>query len=144
VVGSPKGKASTVVSVIPVAEGEQPWTEEELAEVRSQLQDDVTAFEHKYASAQAELTRLLNEGADVSGRDPADIGSSNFERDQEMSLAANAREMFEQSELALKLFDEGTYGTCESCGRPIGKTRLQAFPRATMCVACKQRLERRT
>jgi DnaK suppressor protein len=39
--------------------------------------------------------------------------------------------------------DAGTYGVCESCGQPIGKARLLAFPRATLCVACKQRQERR-
>ena len=48
-----------------------------------------------------------------------------------------------QTERALARIDEGTYGTCESCGEPIGKARLQAFPRAVLCVACKQREERR-
>ncbi|MBI4900753.1 MAG: TraR/DksA C4-type zinc finger protein, partial [Actinobacteria bacterium] len=86
---------------------------------------------------------LLRDGGDGAGRDPADVGSSNFERDQEMSLAQNAREMLEQSQLALRLFDERQYGTCEMCGTPIGKARLQVFPRATMCVRCKQREERR-
>ena len=71
------------------------------------------------------------------------VGSSNFERDQEMSLAQNAREMLEQAQLALRLFESGEYGTCESCGQPIGKDRLQVFPRATLCVPCKQREERR-
>ena len=141
--GMPKEKVNTTTVSIPVADGEEPWTEEELAEIREQLHDDVASFEQKYLTAQAGLTELLTEGTDMAGRDPADVGSSNFERDQEMSLVANAREMFEQSELALKLFDEGSYGICESCGKPIGKARLQAFPRATMCVACKQRLERR-
>ena len=141
----PKDEAQTSTQmVIPVAEGEEPWTPEELAEVRTQLRDDATAFEQKYLVAQAGLTQLLTEGSDVAGRDPADVGSSNFERDQEMSLVANAREMFEQSELALRLFDDGTYGICEACGKPIGKSRLQVFPRATMCVSCKQRLERRS
>lgn len=60
-----------------------------------------------------------------------------------MSLAANAREMLDQIDLALHLIDTGQYGRCESCGQPIGKGRLQVFPRATMCVACKQREERR-
>ncbi len=128
---------------IPVAAGEEPWTPEELAEVRAQLSDDVADSKRKYEAAQTGLAQLLTEGADTTGRDPADVGSSNFERDQEMSLAANARQVYEQSELALKLFDEGRYGICEVCGQPIGKARLQAFPRATMCVACKQRLERR-
>lgn len=59
------------------------------------------------------------------------------------SLAANVREMAEQQRLALSLFDQGEYGLCEVCGKPIGKGRLQVFPRATLCVACKQREERR-
>jgi DnaK suppressor protein len=131
-------------SNIPVGPSEDPWTAEELAEVRQQLSDDVASFQRKYQQAQQELNELLTEGSEVTGRDPADVGSSNFERDQEMSLAANARQLFEQSELALKLFDQGDYGTCEVCGQPIGKARLQAFPRATMCVSCKQRRERRS
>jgi DnaK suppressor protein len=49
----------------------------------------------------------------------------------------------EQTEHALARIEAGTYGVCESCGKPIGKARLQAFPRATLCVACKQRQERR-
>jgi len=44
---------------------------------------------------------------------------------------------------ALEALRAGTYGTCENCGGPIGKARLQAFPRATFCVTCKQRQERR-
>ena len=48
-----------------------------------------------------------------------------------------------QNERALARIEAGTYGVCESCGEPIGKARLQAFPRATLCVACKQREERR-
>ena len=39
--------------------------------------------------------------------------------------------------------DAGTYGVCGSCGQPIGKARLMAFPRAVLCVRCKQREERR-
>ncbi len=128
---------------IPVAEGEEPWTPEELADVRVELVDEVARMERAIVIAEAELEELLRDGGDGAGRDPADVGSSNFERDQEMSLAQNAREMLEQSQLALRLFDEGHYGVCEMCGTPIGKARLQVFPRATMCVRCKQREERR-
>ncbi len=53
------------------------------------------------------------------------------------------QELLLQNEHALARIDEGTYGTCESCGEAIGKARLQAFPRATLCVTCKQREERR-
>ena len=116
------------VKSLPVRPGENPWTKAELNEVRKVLEEDVG---------------LLRDGSEGAGRDPADVGSANFERDAEMSLANNAREMLDQSRLALRHIELGTYGSCDNCGQPIGKGRLQAFPRATLCVACKQREERR-
>lgn len=131
------------LSSFPVAEGEDPWTADEIAEVRDELWDEHGRMTRALDVAQAGLQDLLQDASDGAGRDPADVGSTNFERDQEMSLAANAREMLDQIDLALHLIDTGQYGRCESCGQPIGKGRLQVFPRATMCVACKQREERR-
>lgn len=136
-------KSTAAQSTLPVAPGEDPWTQEEIDEARAELVADIARISKAIEEAEAELAGLMWQGSDGAGRDPADVGSTNFERDQEMSLTQNAREMLEQSQLALKLFDTGHYGLCESCGKPIGKGRLQAFPRATMCVACKQREERR-
>ncbi len=130
-------------ATIPVADGEDPWTAEELAEVRQDLTGEVARLERAISVAEAGLKDLFSDGSEGAGRDPADVGSSNFERDQEMSLTQNAKEMLEQAQLALRLFDSGEYGTCESCGQPIGKDRLQVFPRATLCMPCKQREERR-
>ncbi|MGA4507132.1 TraR/DksA family transcriptional regulator [Propionibacteriaceae bacterium G1746] len=130
-------------ALLPVREGEDPWTAEEVAELRAELVSEVERMTNAIAVVEAELAELLADGSDGAGRDPADVGSSNFERDQEMSLASNTREMLDQNIHALKMLDAGKYGLCESCGRPIGKARLQAFPRATMCVQCKQRSERR-
>ena len=48
-----------------------------------------------------------------------------------------------QTERAITRIDTKTYGRCEECGNPIGKARLQVFPRATLCMACKQKEERR-
>jgi DnaK suppressor protein len=140
-----RAKASTGSSevALPVLEGEEPWSAEEIAEVRAELEAEADRIRASLAAAEAELADLMSEGSDGAGRDPADVGSSNFERDQEMSLNANARDMLEQTTVALRRLDEGTYGYCEVCGKPIGKARLEVFPRATMCVACKQREERR-
>lgn len=138
-----KKAAAEGAAVLPVLEGEQPWTAEEIAEQRAELHDELMRLERRIETTEAELAALLKGGTDGAGRDPADVGSSNFERDQELSLAQNVREMAEQARLALHLFDKGEYGLCEACGEPIGKGRLQVFPRATMCVACKQREERR-
>ena len=140
--GSAKQSAVDAAS-LPVREGEDPWTEDELNEVKAALQEDVVRFESQIETSTAELVGLLRDGNEGAGRDPADVGSANFERDAEMSLANNAREMLDQSRLALRHIELGTYGSCDNCGKPIGKYRLQAFPRATLCVACKQREERR-
>ncbi|MFT3877285.1 MAG: TraR/DksA C4-type zinc finger protein [Propioniciclava sp.] len=129
--------------VVPVLDGEDPWTDEELAEVREDLVFDIQRMERAIATAERELARLFDEGTEGAGRDPADVGSTNFERDQEMSLVQNARDLLDQAQNALRLFDAGQYGSCEVCGQPIGKDRLMVFPRATMCVTCKQREERR-
>ena len=138
----PASTPTTTVD-IPVRPGEEPWTAEELAEVRTELTEEVDRMTKALRLASAELEELLRDGSDGAGRDPVDVGSSNFERDQELSIAQNAREMAEQLRVAIHLFDTGEYGLCEVCGQPIGKARLQVFPRATLCVTCKQREERR-
>ena len=74
---------------------------------------------------------------------PADAGAKTFQREHELALTQNARELLTQIERALARIEDGSYGVCESCGEPIGKARLQAFPRAVLCVSCKQREERR-
>jgi DnaK suppressor protein len=131
------------VRSLPVRDGEDPWTDAELDEVRQVLSDDIVRFESQIEISTAELVGLLRDGTEGAGRDPADVGSANFERDAEMSLANNAREMLDQSRLALRHIELGTFVSCDNCGKPIGKGRLQAFPRATLCVSCKQREERR-
>ena len=130
-------------AALPVRPGEDPWTEAELAEVIEVLEADIVRFRDQLVASTAELVGLLRDGTEGAGRDPADVGSANFERDAEMSLANNAREMLDQSKLALRHIELSTYGSCDLCGQPIGKGRLQAFPRATLCVKCKQREERR-
>ena len=135
--------ASTAASRLVVREDEAPWTSEELAEVRHELTGDVARLRGEISTAESDLADLLRDGGDGAGDDQADAGSKTFEREHEMSIANNARDMLAQAEHALQRIDNGTYGICESCGNPIGKARLQAFPRATLCVSCKQREERR-
>jgi RNA polymerase-binding protein DksA len=136
----PKPKPTGRLAVRP---GESAWTTKELQEVRSELGADVDRLKAEIAVAAAERDALLRDYGDGSGEDQADAGTKTLEREQEMSLVNNAMDMLQQDERALSRLDDGTYGQCESCGDPIGKARLQAFPRATLCVACKQRAERR-
>ena len=90
-----------------------------------------------------ELTGLMRDSGDGAGQDQADMGATSFERDHELTVLNSERDKLAQIERALQRIDDGTYGICESCGEPIGKLRLMAFPRATLCMTCKQREERR-
>jgi DnaK suppressor protein len=115
----------------------------ELAGVRTDLEADIARLASEISLAEIDLAGLMRDIGDGAGDDPADAGTATFEREQEISLANNAREVFEQSTRALVRLVDGSYGICESCGNPIGKNRLLAFPRATLCMTCKSKQERR-
>ncbi|WP_129839283.1 TraR/DksA C4-type zinc finger protein [Streptomyces sp. RFCAC02] len=129
--------------VLAVRTGEDPWTEEEVAAARAGLSAEADRLRGQIAAAEAALAGLMRDSGDGAGDDQADTGSKNVTREHEMALASNARETLHQTERALRRIDAGTYGLCENCGNPIGKARMQAFPRATLCVDCKQKQERR-
>jgi RNA polymerase-binding protein DksA len=122
---------------------EDPWTKAELTEVRNELRAEVSRLRDELDMAEHEIDDMLRDSGDGAGDDAADAGSKTFEREHEMSLANNTRDMLVQAERALARIDNRTYGVCENCGNPIGKARLQVFPRATLCMTCKQREERR-
>jgi RNA polymerase-binding protein DksA len=126
-----------------VRPGEDPWTPQEVEEARTELQADAERLSEEITSTERALAGLMRDSGDGAGDDQADTGTKNITRESEMALAANAREMLIQTERALGKLDAGTYGLCENCGNPIGKARMQAFPRATLCVECKQKQERR-
>ena len=137
---APAGRGPRDLVVLPQ---EKPWTAAEIAEVRGQLEADRDRFRAEVSSVEQGIQDLLRAGGEGAGNDQADVGSTSLERDSEMSLANNTRDMLIQTERALERLEDRTYGVCESCGNPIGKRRLMVFPRATLCMTCKQREERR-
>ncbi|OPF73550.1 DNA-binding protein [Streptomyces antioxidans] len=157
--GAPTGKKATATapplpkaraagapvdpSELAVRPGEDPWSAEEVEEARAGLLTEAGRLRTEILTSEEAITGLMRDSGDGAGDDQADTGTKNITREHEMALAGNAREMLLQTERALERLDTGTYGLCESCGNPIGKARMQAFPRATLCVECKQRQERR-
>lgn len=126
-----------------VAENEAPWSATELKTIRAALAKELLRLNSELASVELEMDALIRESGEGAGDDQADAGTKTFEREHEMSLVINARDMVLQTERALERIDSRTYGRCEECGNPIGKARLQVFPRATLCMLCKQKEERR-
>jgi len=135
--------AHSGAAALPVRPGEKRWSEREISELRGQLATEAAALRADIERAESDIASRLGDAVGDAGDDQADVGAKTFEREHELALTHNSRELLAQNERAIARIEAGTYGTCESCGEPIGKARLQAFPRATLCVACKQREERR-
>lgn len=126
-----------------VSDNETPWTPAELKAVRAALAKELVRLTTELAAVELEMDALIRESGEGAGDDQADAGTKTFEREHEMSLVINARDMVLQTERAIERIDDKTYGRCEECGNSIGKARLQVFPRATLCMLCKQKEERR-
>jgi DnaK suppressor protein len=135
--------ARSGAAALPVRPGEKHWTEQELAEVRKELEAEAAGLRDDISTAESQIAERLGDAVGDAGDDSADAGAKTFQREHELALTQNARELLTQTEQALARIADGTFGICASCGEPIGKARLQAFPRAVLCVACKQREERR-
>ncbi len=140
-------KTSSASQITPdrlvVLDGEKAWTKSEIDEVLTDLREHRERLVATLGESEQEIADLMRDAGDGAGQDQADLGATSFERDYELTVLANEREMLTQVERALSHIDEGTYGVCDTCANPIGKNRLMAFPRATLCISCKQREERR-
>lgn len=135
--------ARSGAAALPVRPGERRWTEAELGKVRDLLETEAAQLREDIGRAESDIASRLGDAVGDAGDDQADVGAKTYEREHELAMTHNARELLTQTEQALERIEKGTYGTCESCGEPIGKARLQAQPRAILCVECKQREERR-
>ena len=128
---------------VTAAAGETPWSATELKAIRVELTKELARLKHELELVEAEMEELIADSGEGAGDDQADSGTKTFEREHEMSLVINARDMVLQTERALERIENKSYGNCEDCANPIGKERLQVFPRATLCMICKQKEERR-
>lgn len=72
----------------------------------------------------------------------ADSATPMLNREMDLSLEENARNVLLQIDRALEKLDEGSYGTCDRCGKLIAEERLEAVPYANLCIDCKRLLER--
>lgn len=108
--------------------------ETERAQLQKQQDElDSAAFEDTQSEASGEV------GMD---QDFADAGTATFDRERDLSIRNNIQDLIEQMTRAIARIDEGSYGTCERCGRPIDAARLKALPHALLCMDCKRREER--
>jgi RNA polymerase-binding transcription factor DksA len=106
--------------------------------VRDELLRLRAGAEAQAATMALDLQALFTASRDSNADDEHDPEGATigFERAQLTALLAAARERIAEVDDALRRVDDGTYGVCESCGRPIAEERLAARPFARRCIAC--------
>jgi DnaK suppressor protein len=128
-----------------MATTKSPVTKKELDDLKARLVAERKDLEAQYteleestfATNQSELTGEM--GFD---EEYADAGTATFERERDLSLVNNLRDLMERIDKALAKMGDGSYGLCDRCGRPIEKLRLKALPYANLCLKDKQAEER--
>jgi len=80
---------------------------------------------------------------DLSGYSlhPADMGTDNFQRELALGLVSNEQQILYKIEGALQAIEDGTYGKCDICNKPISESRLKALSFAKLCISCKEKEE---
>lgn len=107
---------------------------EKLLAMQEQLERDISNKVAQTAESGDELDP--NRGA-VSNH-AADDATDTSEQETMMALQQSAERELARVQVALTRMDEGTYGTCSNCGKPIGEARLEALPWATLDIDCQQ------
>ena len=120
---------------------------------RKELEEFRAALVKEQEELKAQLTELEESSfstsqSEISGEvafdeEYADSGTATFERERDLSLENNIRDLLDKIKKALARLENGTYGICERCGKPIEKARLKALPYANLCIKDKQAEARR-
>ena len=110
-------------------------TDAAAAELKAERAKLVHQLEELGADEKGELTGDVDYGEGF-----ADAAAATAERSEVLGIVENLTSMLNDVDHALEKVEEGTYGVCESCGKPIGADRLEFRPTSTRCVDCKSKV----
>ena len=119
-------------------------TKRDLQAYRRRLEAELAELEGQRAELEESMGASLADATGEVGFDEefADAGSFTFQRERDLSLVGNARDLIDKVEHALARIDAGSFGRCEACGAAIEAERLDALPYATLCLADARRQAR--
>ena len=123
-----------------------PVTRRDLQAYRRRLEAELAELHGQCADLEESTEASLADATGEVGFDEefADAGSFTFERERDLSLVGNTKDLIDKVEHALARIDTGRFGRCEACGGPIEAERLDALPYTTLCLAdARQRLRPR-
>jgi len=106
-----------------------------LQEKRKKIAGDL-----KHLEGDSLNTSQRDASGDLSGYSlhMADMATDNFDREFTLGLATNEQQSLNMIDAALRRIDDGTYGNCETCSKPISQKRLLAVPHASLCIKCQE------
>ena len=90
----------------------------------------------------AEVAETINPPGTMTYGSQAAAASQVFEQQRDLALRDRARQQLELVAAALDRLDDGTFGICQRCGRPIAPERLEALPWAAHCIDCQREIGR--
>lgn len=110
-----------------------------LLNLKERITDDM-----KHISEDALKKSQKEASGDISGYSlhMADLATDAYDREFSLGLASNDRNAILQINDALKRIDEGVFGVCQMCRKPIAKVRLKALPFARLCLKCQRSQEK--
>ncbi len=115
---------------------ESAWTPEELSSIREGLEAAVLRLKAELVLLDHDLASMASTSALETLSDDLDVASQRSELLQDAVQAENTAAILEQTQHVLDRLMTGQYGVCEVCTKSIARPRLQAFPRATLCIRC--------
>ena len=109
----------------------------DIKKLRSRLESERKRLfvELEELKANVQTAEVRREGSPFGKRE--EEATETFELEKRLALEERLREQLTEIEHALHKFDEGTYGLCDICGKPIDPARLEALPQANLCLDCK-------
>ncbi len=110
-----------------------------LAGLKALLEEQKRQLEAEVEALEAEERESLSEasGENVYRDHMADQGSATFERELDMTLEDNMRQLLADVRQSLERIEAGAYGCCARCGAEIPVERMEAVPTASLCIKCK-------
>jgi RNA polymerase-binding transcription factor len=123
-----------------------PYTRKEIDDLRGRLEDERDHLQAQLDAIQ-EATFAATQ-SDISGEvsfddENADAGTFTYERERDLSIENNVRDLLAKIDRALARMGEGRFGLCSRCGKPIEKARLKALPYVDLCIKDAQAQARR-
>jgi DnaK suppressor protein len=114
-----------------------PYSQKELDEFKTRLLEERAELETQLTTI--EESSFATPQSDISGEvsfdeDSADAGTATFERERDLSIENNVRDLMQKIDRALARMENGTFGICVKDGKQIEKARLKALPYVELCI----------